>query len=89
MLLVPEKMRLQSPMKNIQTVHSENIGGQFVPYVRYSHAESTTDVCSLSSDVPYSILNSFVLFCNAVITYSTSDIALIIAITFVVTNITV
>jgi len=43
-----EQTCLQSPTKHRQTLRSENISRQFIPNVRYSHAESAADVCSLS-----------------------------------------
>jgi len=43
-----EQMCLQSPTKHRQTVCRENISGQFIPNVWYSHAESTAAVCSWS-----------------------------------------
>jgi len=42
-----EKMCLQSPTKHRQTVCRENIGGQFIPNVWYSHAECVAAVCTV------------------------------------------
>jgi len=41
-------MSLQSPTKNIQTIHGKNIGVSLFRYVRHSHAESATAICNSS-----------------------------------------